>query len=307
MLVDLVGNHLTMPLLNATLRHSDEYKLCGGCAITRLDNEVLKALKADKAIVGGYENSVERLSVGLTFTLGDLPFEPKLSRTELIRLGIYCAVLMRLATGVPVDVPFWFDVDKKVVVMFGRTTIRTYTPFGNYVYILDDGIAENGLSNLVPRLEALIHLARKEDIQNRLVRAIDFASVGFQTRHTPTRLVNHVTFMETLFTTTSAEISFQLASAISWYLKASEPAEERFRAFEDIRDLYNARSRVVHGDDQKDVLKDAGKISRRVETLNTEIFNVLLSKNHIDAFSMSEDRRRKELRKLALGVSSAFG
>lgn len=218
-------------------------------------------------------------------------------------------MLIRLSTGVPIDMPFWFDVDDDVVHGYGRTLVRTFRIGNHYKYPIDNGKQFGGLQKLPKGINTLINLFLTQTTQNRIIRAIEFSSVGFQMFHAPTRLVNQVTFLETLFNSKSSkstEITFQLSSSISWYLRAQKTPEEREQLFELVKDIYNARSRVVHGDDNNNPTYGIRKSLIIAEDLNTEIFNAILEKNHINLFSMGEKRRKKQLQKLSIGIPCDF-
>jgi hypothetical protein len=97
-----------------------------------------------------------------------------------------------------------------------------------------------------------------------------------------------------------------LSSCISWYLKANTPSDEREELFEKAKDIYNIRSRIVHGDNYKNPIHGIGKFLIIAEELNTTVFNQILAQDHIKLFSMSEKRRRKQLQKLSIGVPCEF-
>lgn len=52
---------------------------------------------------------------------------------------------VRLATGIPLDIPFWFDVDGDEIKGYGNTRIKTFRLENRYTYPLDDGDQHEGL------------------------------------------------------------------------------------------------------------------------------------------------------------------
>jgi hypothetical protein len=215
-------------------------------------------------------------------------------------------MLIRLTTGKPIDMPFWLDAeDRDEIRGFGQTLVRTYRTGPRDTYKLDDELALERMNNLSKGVDRLVELFIREKDKNRIIRGIEFVSIGFQTFHIPTRIVNQVTFLETLFTTSRNEITFQLASRLSWYLATSD-AIRREDKFNLVKNIYDARSRVVHGEHTNNPVRNLMKWLIEAEELNTEVFNVILAKNHIDAFSASEKRRERELKKLTIGVPCDF-
>ena len=144
-----------------------------------------------------------------------------------------------------------------------------------------------------------------ERSKNRVLRAAEFAFIGFQTFHIPTRIVNHVTFLETLFSTSNTEIAHQLSSRIAWYLAPADE-EDREELFYAVKKIYSARSRVVHGSSFAGKEEEMREQLATVEDLNRKVFAKILSANHVATFSSRDKRRIKELQKLGLGVSSKF-
>ena len=142
-----------------------------------------------------------------------------------------------------------------------------------------------------------------ERSKNRVLRAVEFTSIGFQTFHVPTRLVNHVTFLETLFSTSNSEIAHQLSSRIAWYLAPAD-GEQREELFYIAKKIYGARSQTVHGSSYNDV-KMRGHLES-VEDLNRKVFTKILSAGHVATFSDPDKFRVKELQKLGLGIASTF-
>jgi hypothetical protein len=224
---------------------------------------------------------------------------------------IFTAFLLRLITDIPLGFPFWFfSSNNKKVMGYGRTFVQTYRnePFG-YTYPLDDDYYADAISLFRKNIENLsrriIKYSDEADAEDRLIRAAEFISFAYQTFHITPRLVNAVTFLEILFSSSRIEISHQLAERISWYLEPMD-GKARIDLYKLVKDLYNKRSGVVHGENPKTKRKDLKEALIKAESLNNRIFKSILRNNHIEAFTLSEGRRKNELRKLGLGVPCEF-
>ncbi|MDY6791155.1 MAG: HEPN domain-containing protein, partial [Thermodesulfobacteriota bacterium] len=229
-----------------------------------------------------------------------------LSRSKLYDFGVFIAMSIRLATGVPIDIPYWFDVENDEIKGYGNTLINTYRVGKRYLYPLDDGIQHSGLIALQKGLSTIAQKHIKESSKNVLIRAIEFAAIGFQNRHIPSRLVNNTIFLESLFSLSNTEIGFQIAASVSWYLKSGRTPEERDELFKKVKELYGYRSKIVHGADIS--LKNRKLLENCLfsKEMNTDIFQNILVRNDVEAFSMPQKKRQEELRKLSLGAGSIF-
>jgi hypothetical protein len=229
-----------------------------------------------------------------------------LATHRLMQIGAFVAMSVRLATGAPIDIPFWFDVDGNEIKGYGDTLRKTYR-IGEHreLHFLDDD-KQLGLPALQAGFGGILKSYTQESSRNVLIRALEFAAIGFQTRHLQPRLVNNTIFLESIFSNSNAEIAFQIASSVSWYLEFDGDPERRVELFSETKKLYDYRSRIVHGSDisaKDDVLL---KMLLFSENLNTRIFQKILTNDHNEIFRMGQDKRRNELRTLALGANCAL-
>jgi len=295
---------MIIPFIGGILSQSETLKIGAGFSIITLPDHYIVKLAERKEIIANYESSLDNLKAGLQFDPKTSQIKQDMPVLEQVKVCIFAGMLVRLATGVPIDMPFWLDTNNENEIS-GQTLVRTYRTGKRYTYKLDDGLALKRINNLSKGVDRLVELFIEEKDKNRIIRGIEFISIGFQTFHIPTRIVNQVTFLETLFTTSRNEITFQLASRLSWYLAASD-AIRREDKFSLVKSIYDARSRVVHGEHTNNPIRNLRKWLTEVEELNTEVFNAILEKNHIDTFSGSERRRERELKKLTIGVPCDF-
>lgn len=85
----------------------------------------------------------------------------------------------------------------------------------------------------------------RESSGRRFLRSFQFFSSGYRLEN-PHRFVALVTSLEALFCTKPEKITFQLASKISRFLKPDD-LNGRKKLFTKIEDLYDIRSKIIHG------------------------------------------------------------
>ncbi len=304
--MQLIGNKLVIPLFDAELSRENSYDLCGGISVFTLTQHYEERLRSTPQIIAEYESSLSYMKCGLAIEPRALERGDKLGWSKLMEFGVFIAMSIRLATGVPIDIPYWFDVDHDEIKGYGKTLLRTYRNENRYLYPLDEGVQSSGLIALQGRTADIAQKHILESSKNVLIRAIEFAAIGFQNRHIPSRLVNNTIFLESLFSHTNVEIGFQIASSVSWYLKSGNTVEERIDFFNKIKELYGWRSKIVHGADISSKNRKLRENLLFSEMLTTNIFQNILTRNHVETFSMNQKKRQEELRKLSLGASGAL-
>jgi hypothetical protein len=195
----IVGKSLVIPLIYAELRYADSFELGKGIHLIHLNPQYKERLKGEKGLVGGYQRSLEYMIIGLSIEPSNLGINKELSINELLYLGIFIFFVIRLVTDIPFDIPFWFDISSNGDILgVGQTQVRTYRHSVPYHYLLDEGRTRERLEIIRPFPLDLLEYFINFPNTNRIIQAIEFASIGFQTFHIPTRLVNQVTFMEIL-------------------------------------------------------------------------------------------------------------
>ena len=304
--MQLIGNKLVIPLFDIELSHADSYDLCDGISVFTLSQNYAAELRSKPDLIARYESSLQYMKCGLSIEPEMIEHGEKLSWSKLLEFGVFIAMSIRLATGVPIDVPYWFDVENDEIKGCGITLLKTYRVGNRYLYPLDDGIQSSGLIALQGGIANIAQKHIQESSKNILVRAIEFAAIGFQSRHIPLRLVNNTIFLESLFSHSNIEISFQIAASVSWYLKSKNKVDERDELFRKTKELYKYRSKIVHGADISSKNRKLFENLLFSEEINTDIFQNILTRNHVEAFSMTQKKRQEELRKLSLGAGSVF-
>ncbi len=298
----MTGKKLVIPLFGAVLVSASSYKLCDGISLIALPKEYGDKLCSTPDIIARYVDSLPHMKIGVEIEPGRLLNGDQLDWYGLLEFGYFIAMTIRLVTGVPLDIPYWFDVEKSEIKGHGNSLIRTFRTGRKYLYPLDDGKQSSGLSALQNGISDLAQKYILDSNKNVLVRAIEFAAIGYQTRHVPSRLVNHTIFLESLFSCSQFEIGFQISSSVSWYLMNMENSDERLKLFSRIKELYGFRSKIVDGSDISSKNKNLVKNLVFSEELNSNIMKHILDNKHIEIFSMNQNKRQEELKSLTLGA-----
>ena len=126
----------------------------------------------------------------------------------------------------------------------------------------------------------------KEASGQRFIRAFQFFTNACRLEN-PHRFVAVMSSLETLFCTTSREITFQLASRIAWFLKPDD-FNKRKKLFANVKDLYNIRSKIVHGD--KYSIDKIEHAINDLEDLVRNVFRKILSNEKIYNMFFNKDQ-----------------
>lgn len=304
--MDLVGDRLVLPLIDAQLVHSKMYQLCDGVSLIALSPQYKERLRSHPDLIARYETSVDAMSCAVVVQPTLIGGLATTNWAATLELAVFSAMAVRLATGVPVDVPFWFDVEGEKIRGFGNTHVRTFRIENRYLYPLDDGQQLDGIAALQRGFDDVLKKYVNDANSNVLIRAIHFAAIAFQTRHIPSRLVNNTIYVEALFSGNTTEIAFQIASCVSWYLEATNSGEKRVELFSKMKEIYSYRSKIVHGADVSSKNKNLRQALASSEVINTRIFQKVLNEKHVEIFSMRKDKRDQELKLLSLGAGSTL-
>ncbi len=127
-----------------------------------------------------------------------------------------------------------------------------------------------------------------------------------QTQHIAPRIVNDVTFLEVLFSSTGVEITHQLASCVSWYLMRNN-SHDRLALYNQVKKIYKIRSVIVHGRNVPEGGYNTYKENVvEIEEINKKVINHILDNDHLGNFKFGEKKRKNELEKLSLGIECSF-
>jgi hypothetical protein len=80
-------------------------------------------------------------------------------------------------------------------------------------------------------------------------RAVQYVDAARKTASLPFKIAQYCSAIETLFTTESTELSHKLSERVAFFL--GEPGYDRWAVFSTIKNAYNIRSKLVHGDTLK--------------------------------------------------------
>ncbi len=303
--MQLVGNKLVIPLFHVELSQQRYYNFCDGISLFTLPNTYEKQLRSMPSLIVGYENILPNMKIGLEIETSKFVCGKKLNNNDLFDFGSFISMSLSLATGKPIDIPYWFDVEDDEIKGGGTTSFRTYILGKRYSSPLDNENQKKGFDAFKKRVSEIVD-KYSNDRTNNLIRAISFVSIGFQSRNLFSKIVNNTIFLESLFSASNDEVAFQIASSVSWYLKSKNTDEERLEMFSKVKKLYDYRSKIVHGSDISSITKELKTNLKFSEELNTEIFTKILNDNHVEIFSKKKKLRQKELKKLSLGAGGVF-
>jgi len=133
----------------------------------------------------------------------------------------------------------------------------------------------------------------------RFDRAFQFFTEAFRLAE-PHKFVSLTICLESLFCTSRAEITFQLASRIAWFLYPTD-YKKRMETFTKVKKLYDFRSRIVHGTNYSSSKID--KNENELISLSRKAFcKILEYDNNYKIFRhKDQDKCKKYLEGLNLG------
>ena len=135
--MDPIGNRLVLPLFDAELSTCDSIEICQGVSIFNLPNSYQQTLRSNAELIARYGRSLDYMKSGIQIETEKIPDGDQLNWGSLLELGIFISMSIRLATGVPVDVPYWFDMEDDEIKGYGNPQVSTYRTGHRYMYPLD--------------------------------------------------------------------------------------------------------------------------------------------------------------------------
>jgi hypothetical protein len=166
-------------------------------------------------------------------------------------------------------------------------------------------------------LQDRVYAFKSEELRNlknflqkgnsRLARVFHFLEVARFEGNPVFKIAHYCTCFETLFSTSSTELSHKLSERIASFIDC--PIEKKFDVYQEIKSAYNVRSKVVHGDNLSNNQVDSlSLISENCDKyLRTILRKVLDSDDLKRVFEFKNDALEDYFVKLALGIDVMSG
>ncbi|MFL2106527.1 hypothetical protein [Desemzia sp. FAM 23988] len=125
----------------------------------------------------------------------------------------------------------------------------------------------------------------KEKDSNRVDRAKYFTVAARASSIIPTKLLNYISALECLFTTSTNELAHQISERVAILLGGN--LDERLQYYAAIKTAYNYRSKIVHGDSIKkyyEKLESIEAVCQKVDFVLRTIFS-----HHTGIFSKTDE------------------
>lgn len=131
-----------------------------------------------------------------------------------------------------------------------------------------------------------------------LRRSLYYLNSALHLQHWESGFVMFTITLESLFTTDSNEITHKIAERIAWFLESK--AEKRREVFNQMKEIYQIRSKIVHGADIRKMSSERSrKLLADLEYLTRKIMKkILQDQSLIDSFSDKQKNREKFLTSL---------
>lgn len=173
-------------------------------------------------------------------------------------------------------------------IIFSDNEIRkAYNDYSNELDFSDsywttiDEKDENTIGGKLPMPDIFI----KEKDSNRIDRSKYFTVAARSSAIIPTKLLNYISALECLFTTSTNELSHQISERVAILLGSN--IDERLQYYAEIKAAYNYRSKIVHGDSIKkyyEKIESIEDVCQRVDFVLRTVFS-----QHSDIFSKPDE------------------
>ena len=121
------------------------------------------------------------------------------------------------------------------------------------------------------------------------------------------KIANYCSALESLLITSPTELTYRLSQRVAWLL--GETAEERYELFQQLKDAYDFRSKVVHGSyaSEKKLRNDLIPAVRACDDLLRAVLSQILKDKVLHAYVSGQDKStdhfEKHMTQLTLGLT----
>lgn len=125
----------------------------------------------------------------------------------------------------------------------------------------------------------------KEKDSNRVDRAKYFTLAARASSIIPTKLLNYISALECLFTTSTNELAHQISERVAILIGSN--IDDRLQYYSDIKVAYNYRSKIVHGDSIKkyyEKIESIEAVCQKVDFVLRTVFS-----QHSDIFYKTDE------------------
>ncbi|MCA9765106.1 MAG: hypothetical protein KC455_01665 [Carnobacterium sp.] len=125
----------------------------------------------------------------------------------------------------------------------------------------------------------------KEKDSNRVDRAKYFTLAARASSIIPTKLLNYISALECLFTTSTNELAHQISERVAILIGSN--IDDRLQYYSEIKVAYNYRSKIVHGDSIKkyyEKIESIEAVCQKVDFVLRTVFS-----QHSDIFSKTDE------------------
>jgi hypothetical protein len=186
----------------------------------------------------------------------------------------------------------WFEKD--VPLSRQNVRVRQYFPLSTFEgkLNLEDFRQAAGLTTTIDEVYSDIDEEREK--YPALKTAFSSIKLGMYAFNTSMRLLQEAIALEALYSTDATEVTHRIATTYALLLGST--LEERKRLYDEAKDLYGIRSRVIHGSGRR-VTKEE---FRRIEQLSRKLLRHVLTEGILPKFR-TRASQREFLLNLALG------
>lgn len=190
--------------------------------------------------------------------------------------------------------------DNYKVVNAIKTNERSFVPESNELVLQpfnEEDICK--VTILWPRVKDIYF--KEKDVFNRIKNALEFFRVGLSMLAYQLRFVLFVIALESIYSTSKAEVTFSLSQRVAWFL--GNDSNERIDYFETVKKCYKIRSQIVHGTHVSNDLKiEIDSLMLKLEDIIRRSLSKILLDDKILEIFLVQNKLKDYLNNLTLNV-----
>ncbi len=215
------------------------------------------------------------------------------------------AIAVRLATAKDCDCTVWFGLNDNGQPLKESIWGARLKNFDSFSLHDEKSHVDRKQLNIAKKLFKNIDLVDTQKDYTRLKNALTFYEYGYDEGAFIFKLINLFITLESLFSDDDKEISFKIALRVSWFLSPRDKVKRR-ELFNNLKKMYNLRSRLLHGDDfekaaaklhvSKNSYSYLSEALPQLSLIVTKVlFEIFIDKNKVAVFNASSQSEKRKL------------
>lgn len=139
------------------------------------------------------------------------------------------------------------------------------------------------------------------DNKKEITRVLYYLYSGLTLSYWQVRFIMLNVVLESLFSTDNQELSHKISERAAFFLE--KEAENREKLFQDVKKIYNIRSKLVHGDVINNTPEENSQLLNDLERITQVALKKIINEDLIDIFSEKPNKRNEYFTKMIFQTS----